>query len=693
MPFPLHPDMPLPVKPDMTALGRRPPEPLLGPPDDFDRMLEEIASEYHRLRMMVSDLTDENMSLKARGIVQGVSSPTPGQLMESQKNGEDGSEEKKQPVQIMDLKISPRSEHEEKHRTYHSASAGHSSGSMLSLKMNGLEEQFQRLDESCLGKLGVTDLSKVLSSCGEDVDTELLVDLVRVFNGLDPLGTIPSPRARAEEQGNNQQSLGIDFHAWKELMDETNSYEYLGSKLNTQVKILRSSCLQEQTSHDIVALQGSTPVGAFEFNAPFVSESEVKHKKSTMNSIFWMEVVPTVVIIINAIVTGLAVDFSGAELDFIWDIFEVIFFVFYLGEFLVKVRLLGLNKYFCGPQKLWHNFDFFCLAISFAEISSKVLLLLLPTNADPNIGPLLLLKIFRLARLARPLRALRFKLLHELKLIVMGVVSGLRVLFWAIVLLTMLTYLIGVGTTLLFKDKEPEYSSVVNSMFTLFRCWTEGCEAYDGTPLAERMHREYGFAFVIFHVLITMFVTIGVFNLVMAIFIDNVVTAQTMRRHSELGARTHEVELKMKRMITQLIKDGIKRGRSSMSRGFSAGVQRQFDQVLSFNEVPGTLAAINREWARLQEKGVTISREVFNTWFRNEEFHYLLEQAEIETSNTSELFDVLDADMGGKLSMDELITGLMRLRGPVTKADIVAVRLKVRNLTKILEGDIVEEES
>merc|ERR1712039_483943 len=63
----------------------------------------------------------------------------------------------------------------------------------------------------------------------------------------------------------------------------------------------------------------------------------------------------------------------------------------------------------------------------------------------------------------------------------------------------------------------------------------------------------------------------------------------------------------------------------------------------------------------------------------------LLDEVEVETSTKFELFDVLDADMGGELGLDELIGGLMRLRGPISKSEIVAIRLKVQYMTKLLE--------
>merc|ERR1712050_717281 len=80
-----------------------------------------------------------------------------------------------------------------------------------------------------------------------------------------------------------------------------------------------------------------------------------------------------------------------------------------------------------------------------------------------------------------------------------------------------------------------------------------------------------------------------------------------------------------------------------------------------------------------------VTRDVFNTWLMNPDMLNLLEECEIETATKFELFDVLDVDMGGTLGVNELIGGLMRLRGPVSKSDIVAVRLKVRYITELIE--------
>merc|ERR1712151_178438 len=81
-----------------------------------------------------------------------------------------------------------------------------------------------------------------------------------------------------------------------------------------------------------------------------------------------------------------------------------------------------------------------------------------------------------------------------------------------------------------------------------------------------------------------------------------------------------------------------------------------------------------------------ITRDVFNSWLSHDkDMLNVLEDLDIETSTKYELFDMLDVDMGGELDFGELVDGIMRVRGPIAKCDIVATRLGVRHMTKLLE--------
>merc|ERR1712190_641155 len=85
-----------------------------------------------------------------------------------------------------------------------------------------------------------------------------------------------------------------------------------------------------------------------------------------------------------------------------------------------------------------------------------------------------------------------------------------------------------------------------------------------------------------------------------------------------------------------------------------------------------------------------VTREVFSEWLREPEILGLLEEVEVETSTKWELFDALDVDGGGELTVEELVSGLMKLRGPVSKNDIVATRLKLLYVTELVE-DLCEK--
>eukprot|EP00928_Gymnodinium_smaydae_P089293 TRINITY_DN73283_c0_g1_i1.p1 TRINITY_DN73283_c0_g1~~TRINITY_DN73283_c0_g1_i1.p1 ORF type:complete len:190 (+),score=30.43 TRINITY_DN73283_c0_g1_i1:24-572(+) len=174
------------------------------------------------------------------------------------------------------------------------------------------------------------------------------------------------------------------------------------------------------------------------------------------------------------------------------------------------------------------------------------------------------------------------------------------------------------------------------------------------------------------YMLVFLFVTIGIFNLIMATFIDNVLTSNIKKKQKELGENAHKQRTKVRETCWKFIHC---EGASKQSHRFSA-----------------TLADINFDPSNIDacKDGVSISRDIFNSWLRDPEMLAMLEEIDIETSTKFELFDVLDVDMGGELSFDEMVNGLMSLRGPISKSDIMAVRLKVRFLTKMVMG-IVEK--
>merc|ERR1712151_870088 len=83
---------------------------------------------------------------------------------------------------------------------------------------------------------------------------------------------------------------------------------------------------------------------------------------------------------------------------------------------------------------------------------------------------------------------------------------------------------------------------------------------------------------------------------------------------------------------------------------------------------------------------VMIPRPTFTRWLDNPRVLAMLQDVDIEIGTRFELFDVLDVDMGGDLSIDELVEGLLWLRGPVSKTEIAETRMKVRYMTRLVES-------
>eukprot|EP00928_Gymnodinium_smaydae_P065815 TRINITY_DN48901_c0_g1_i1.p1 TRINITY_DN48901_c0_g1~~TRINITY_DN48901_c0_g1_i1.p1 ORF type:complete len:671 (-),score=92.79 TRINITY_DN48901_c0_g1_i1:478-2490(-) len=387
-----------------------------------------------------------------------------------------------------------------------------------------------------------------------------------------------------------------------------------------------------------------------------VEENQRKRKEEAMELPgalgIAMDTAPALAVVANALVLGISTDVDPEGTQ--WQVLEYVFTAFFLCELLLKLKLFGFRVVLRGRDWLWNAFDIFCVMSALVDMSITALYpLISPDGEQADLSSLTLLKMLRLARLARLLRLIKFKIFYELKVIVQGVFAGLRVLFWAVVLLGFLVFFLGIimRKTVGEEKHELEFSTLTKAMFTIFRCVTDGCTAFDGTPLQERLRGSYGAIFMISYMLMFLVIVFGLFNLIMATFIDSVLSSNIKKKQHELGEHTEKQRTRVREMCWKL------------STG-NDGKEAQTVDVC--------------------EDGVSISRDIFNSWLKDPSMIEMLEDIDIETSTKFELFDVLDVDMGGELSFDEMVTGLMKLRGPISKIDIMAVRLKVRFLTKMV---------
>merc|ERR1719329_1797406 len=151
---------------------------------------------------------------------------------------------------------------------------------------------------------------------------------------------------------------------------------------------------------------------------------------------------------------------------------------------------------------------------------------------------------------------------------IQGIVAGLRTLLWAIVLLVFVIFCLGMlirqtlgqwcmngRSKLCSQEHLAEYGqqlfkTVPRACFTVFRCFTEGCASVDGTPLLTHIYENswYGQVMVYVYILCFLAVTFGLFNLIMAVFVENTMES------AKLDERQQEhiyVAQKLQRMVLQ----------------------------------------------------------------------------------------------------------------------------------------------
>lgn len=512
--------------------------------------------------------------------------------------------------------------------------------------MERLREQFDLLDDDEDDHISLEQCDALVEKFGgAKLDRNTLLEALKVHAAQHP-DKVTMPGKPAD----HEKATFIHFEQFSHLMgghDQDNGG-------TDEVSVLRD------------ALKGALDKAHSEAEWLAKSADESRHRHSKL--VAFLDLVPAVVILANALVLGLRADLD--DYKDVWDATDVFFFIFYLLECLVKLYVYGTVVYCCGPDKLWNWFDVFCVGLGVMDIVIPLFV-----QDMSNTGDLMLLKMLRLLKLARLVKALHYPIFAELKFMIEGVASGFRVLFWALILMLFMVYFLAVMLNNMIGTQYEELKSVPAAMFTIFRCFTDGCAAYDGTPFQEPIREKYGILFVLPYVMVVMVVMFGLFNLIMAVFVDDVQGNSAKRRQEKLGETAEET----KRKFQEVFADFIMNGNPASGRQHHLLTRAEKDAIAKQMEVDA-LAAFHS-----LPEGLSISRRIFDEWIVRDEFTSMLQEADVDASNINELFEALDADMDGRLTPDEIVDGLMKLRGPVTKVDMIAVRLKVRYCTRMLD--------
>eukprot|EP00927_Polykrikos_kofoidii_P018348 TRINITY_DN18495_c0_g2_i7.p1 TRINITY_DN18495_c0_g2~~TRINITY_DN18495_c0_g2_i7.p1 ORF type:complete len:606 (-),score=81.40 TRINITY_DN18495_c0_g2_i7:174-1925(-) len=243
-----------------------------------------------------------------------------------------------------------------------------------------------------------------------------------------------------------------------------------------------------------------------------------------------------------------------------------------------------------------------------------------------NVNSRELSSVLSFARSVRSLRLCRLIFfLPQVRFVVLTILNSLDMLFWSALLIIVVTFVFAVTITEgaahddLADDRKEEFGSVIKSMYTLFQCCVGGMNWGEPAAFILKMGWSYFIAFLIYISLMTF----SILNVVSGFFVDGAIVLRERDREMCIE-RVTEKNKHIAHDLMALLLDIDTDGDDSI-----------------------TLA----EWVEaLQNRRVRV----------------LLDSMGFDSSEGRRAFDTIDVDANGIISLQELVSGMQRLKGKVT---------------------------
>jgi len=362
----------------------------------------------------------------------------------------------------------------------------------------------------------------------------------------------------------------------------------------------------------------------------------------------WFDMTIGSVIILNSVVIGVQADWNvqhiGAQEPEFFGVSEKLFGVIFTGELLLRIYGFGFRRFYCGPDWKWAVFDTFIVSMQiFEEISS----LFVDDAANGNLGFMRVIRILRLLRIMRLVRILQF--VNELRTMVMSVANSMRSLVWTILLMLLMMYIIGVYLCQLIADTGAEnpsalstdlmtyYGSLPRAVLSMYQAMTGGVDWNDlASPLETSISPIMSLVFALY----IAFAVLAMMNVVTGVFVE-----------SALGSAREDREREVIHAVRKI---------------FNMGDQNR-NGVLSWAEFSDTLEDPSNS-------------RYFST-------------IGINASEARGLFNLLDADDSGSISVQEFIQGCLRLRGQAKAIDLATLIYMTKRMVYWLQDRLEYVES
>jgi len=413
-----------------------------------------------------------------------------------------------------------------------------------------------------------------------------------------------------------------------------------------------------------------------------------------------LQTLVTVVVVTNVLSMGISVDYAPMHIG--WLLLEAFCTCVFVVEFIVKVTMSGPRDYFAGRQCHWNVCDFIVTMISCIDLVFSILLQLASddydlANVSGAVRVALVGRTLRIVRLLRLVKLVNSPLLRDLANMLVGFVIGVPSLFWVLVVFGVLLYVFGLvfrmsfgpyqGQRLLDLCGSPDgFDSIVNdvdgtrcalhllygeeffgtvskSMFTAFRFMLGDYSTRSGKSMIVAFSQGYGMRFDFAFVCWMIIVIFGYFNIITAIFVESTTAGLKHNDFKRKYAQQYErkyVMGKLKALMNRISHLHAERGH-----------------------------AYDRRSCMLGDTGSTQASDVSKVVIEEIEFVDIMEddivkelmvELDVSIFNPSGLFDTLDPEGTGFVTLPSMVQSIMKLRGEPQKNDIIASWVSLRAL-------------
>lgn len=417
--------------------------------------------------------------------------------------------------------------------------------------------------------------------------------------------------------------------------------------------------------------------------------SEVSPSETTRSFVWYLKAWVSLMVALDLFTSAISMDREPDHIG--WFIVGVLCSASYLFDVCYSVYVHGVVGYLViTPERYWNITDSAITLISIVEVIVQACSL---GNEKPEGGDgvqystrfTVLLRALRVVRVVRLIKLVRSPIMRDLANMLVGFVVGIPSLLWVLFIWVWILALFGmlarvflgppIGSdpthwmkhcgkrgddveTITDPDcplhilyGEEFFGTVGTSMFTCFRWMLADYSTRGGVSLAVTFSQEYGSTFMIGYVAWMIVVIFGIFNIVTAIFVD---TTTAGLKHNDVK-RKHEQQYEIdffKSKLTQFI-----------------------DRILSVSETLGLDLK-----TRAFDKQVFVTESQFSVLMDDHSIRSILLDLEFEVVNLPAVFSTFDVEGRGSISLEELVEGIMRLRGESQKLDVIECLVATRLL-------------